>query len=83
MEIQIKTDNKEKSPMLERISKLKPKFSSNKEALDFYTNKLEILASSVNMSIEDLLHQAETSETHKDEHIDALVCAKRITAFRR
>lgn len=83
MQTQIEIDKKEKSPMLERIAKLKPRFSSNQEAVDFYSKRLETIASSFQLSIEELLNKAENSDVHNDDYIEALACAKRIVTQKR
>ena len=83
MQTQIETNDNEKSPMLERVNNLSPKFASNKDALEFYSRRLEAIALNVNLNIKDLLDLAEKSNIHNEDYIEALYCAKKIDFLKR
>lgn len=60
----------------------KPRFSSNKEAVEGLTSELEQIAQKLGVSIEQLIVDAEHSLTHKPLYIEALSLAREITHFR-
>ena len=71
------------SAAFEKVMREKPRFASDRAALEGYTQELEALAARFKMSVEELLNEAESSGKHHEDYIEALMLARRVAYFRK
>ncbi|NOT77539.1 MAG: hypothetical protein HOP07_00895 [Bacteriovoracaceae bacterium] len=79
MELEIKKD---KSKLFSSIEKLKPRFTSNKEAIQYFTKKLKKISIVKKCTIEDLILSAEEKPTD-DSLLDALSLSRKIQFLKK
>lgn len=79
MELEIKKD---KSKLFSSIEKLKPRFTSNKEAIQYFTKKLEKISIVKKCTVEDLILSAEESP-NDDSLLDALSLSRKIQFLKK
>jgi hypothetical protein len=73
----------EKSEMLKRINGLTAKFSSNEDAVRWFSIELESLASRYSLNVSDFLTKAELSVEHNDDYLLGLSLSKKILFLRK
>lgn len=79
MELEIKKD---KSKLFSSIEKLKPRFTSNKEAIQYFAKKLEKISIVKKCTVEDLILSAEESP-NDDSLLDALSLSRKIQFLKK
>lgn len=68
---------------IDEIMNKKPLFKSNKEAFDFYSVKLEMIAKEMGLSVKDLIIKADSNGKPSQLEELALEINLRINAFRK
>lgn len=71
------------SPLLDALKNAKPKFSSNQDALAFYSKEIEKLASQHDMSVFDLCDASETNALDIDLSLLVSSLRRKIAFFKK
>lgn len=61
----------------------RPKYNSRKEAIEWLTVDLELLAARMKLTVSELLHEAEHSPVFKEEYLEASRLARQIGILRK
>lgn len=61
---------------------LKPQFNSSQEAIDFFSEKLELICSNNGKSVQEFLYSAEQNLTYNPDMLKALSIARLIKSLR-
>lgn len=75
-------NDKVSSELLKKAESLNPEFNDNAEALAFLQRKLEMLAASMELSVETFLKEAEASPRHSELFLQGIALQRQIKFFK-